>query len=74
MVTHSNTATLVLSESQHGCCCVRSEQTVEHHSTQQSAPPDGSTMAEVINAWCALKIYTHDERGRGALREYYVTW
>ena len=40
---------------------------------QQSALPDGSAMTEVINAWFALKIYTNDERGRGALREYYVT-
>jgi hypothetical protein len=78
MVTPSSTATRHLieheappgvSESQHGCCCVRSEQTVEHQSTQKSAPPDGSTMTEVINAWFALRIQTNDE----ALRGYYVT-
>jgi len=65
--------TLALNESQYGCCCFRSEQTVEHQGTQQCAPPDGSAMTEVINAWFALKIYTNDERGRGELREYYVT-
>jgi len=35
---------------------VFAQNTDEHQSTQQSAPPDGSTMTEVINAWFALRI------------------